>query len=274
MYDLIIDRGNGEEYLNEILPYVKLQSFSPEAPIANFNTTTTPYHNGLAITKQRMNYTERKITITVLVNSPNAEQYYFWRDEIYRLFLNEDPYYVTTTFQPYKRWKVICLGNFDLAKDNPNNYKSVSIEVTAIEGFSQSKYTTEDYPDLSDDKFGIGMNIGTDKYQYSFQNQNAFSVYNLSDIPIYTTQHDFTVDMVLTGKNIQITNRMTGEFLKINESLNNNDVKIIRQYVLIDEESGPNVNGRFPSLVKGRNDFQISGATKSTISFVLRFYYK
>ena len=45
-YDLKLDFGDGEQSLNDLLPKVRLSSFSPEAPIVDRKSLALPGRNG------------------------------------------------------------------------------------------------------------------------------------------------------------------------------------------------------------------------------------
>ncbi|MBT2615334.1 MULTISPECIES: phage tail domain-containing protein [unclassified Bacillus (in: firmicutes)] len=278
-YDLLIDFGNGEQKLSELLPKVNLLSFSPPAPIIERDVQSIPGKSGLIQTNQKkVVYKERPIPVKLLIKSVIPQQFYLWRSEVYRLLVRDHSYYISNTFEPYKRWLVTCDGNFSIEKEAQYRHKEFQVEFTCLPGVAESKYNTDSAYNLSKERFGIGMNIPNEDLVYLFEDSNAqlpyqFRVYNGGDIRLYTTEHDFEVELTLTGKDVKISNRNTGEYLMINETLTKAQVVIFRQYVTVNGKIAK-TTGRFPSLLPGYNLMEVSGASQKSIKFNTRFYYK
>lgn len=278
-YDLLLDFGNGIQGLNDLLPKARLLSFSPGSPIIERKVQSVPGRNGLVLTNQKkVNYKERPVSVKLFLQSDIPEQFYTWRHEVYKLLVRDEPYYISNTFEPYKRWLVTCDGNFSIEKDGQNNHKDIQVDFLCLNGLSESMYTTSSAYNLSKERFGIGMNIPNEDLTYHFEDNNAnlpyqFRVYNGGDIRLYTTDHDFEVELTLTGKNVKISNRNNGEYLIINETLTNAKVIIFRQYVTVNGKIAK-TSGRFPSLLPAYNLMEISGASQKIIDFNTRFYYK
>ncbi|WP_336863673.1 phage tail family protein [Peribacillus frigoritolerans] len=273
-YDLKLDFGDGEQNLNDLLPKVRLSSFSPEAPIVDRKSLALPGRNGIILTNQRKTiYKERKIVVKFHINSRIPEQFYLWRHEVYKLLVRDEPYYISNEFEPYKRWLVICDGNFNIDKDSNKNFKEFDVEFTCITGFAESKFMASEFYNLGGEMYGVGMNIPQEDLVYRFNNNYSFKVYNGGDVRLYPTEHDYSVDLVLSGTNVKIKNNNTGEYLTIKGKLTNAKVMILRQYVTVNGKIAK-TEGRFPSLVPGYNQIVITGANKSSIDFITRFYFK
>ncbi|MET1176929.1 phage tail domain-containing protein [Peribacillus simplex] len=277
-YDLLLDFGDGEKKLSELLPKVILLSFSPPAPIIERNMQSIPGRNGLVITNQNKTlYKERQIPVKLFIKSVIPEQFYLWRHEIYKLLVRDQPYYISTTFEPYKRWLVTCDGDFAIEKDGQYMHKEFELNFTSLNGLAESKYTTTSSElNLSKERFGIGMNIPSEDHKYKYSglwDPSQFSIYNAGDITVFPTEHDYTVEFTFVGKDVKIKNNTNGEYLIIKGSFNKEKVNIIRQYVMVDGKV-PATQGRFPSLVPGVNRFEITGSRSTSVAFDFRFYYK
>lgn len=273
-YDLLIDFGDGEQKLSDLLPKVILLSFSPPAPSIERNMKSIPGMSGLVITNQKKTlYKERQIPVRLMIRPVIAEQFYLWRNEIYKLFVRDKPFYISNTFEPYKRWLVTCDGDFAIEKDGQYRHKEFEVNFTCLKGFAESKYMASEFYNLGGEMYGVGMNIPQDDLVYSFNNNYSFKVYNGGDVRLYPTEHDYSVDLVLSGTNVKIKNNNTGEYLTIKGKLTNAKVVILRQYVTVNGKIAK-TEGRFPSLVPGYNQIVITGANKSSIDFITRFYFK
>lgn len=119
-------------------------------------------------------YTERKITLKITVEASNSQQFHLKRDALYKLFVQEDPYYVIYTWQPLKRWLVTCDDVFSVFQENGRTWQEVEISLTAIQGVAESVYNSQASFNLIDNKFHFGMNIGmVDNPSYSFVDKKA-----------------------------------------------------------------------------------------------------
>ncbi|KIN56344.1 phage tail domain-containing protein [Bacillus subtilis] len=276
MFDLLIDQGDGDQSLRSLLPFVRLQSFTPESPSIGRTTLDLANRNGLVQRQRRVKYKERKIKAVFLLSARSPEHFYLYRDALAKLFVQDVPYYITHTFTPGVRWKVVCDDVFDREKNREKNYKEIELEFIALDGLSESKYTSETALNVAGEHFFSGMNIpDQNDIPYRFKDVADFKVYNASDVTIYPTEHDYTVEMYLAGTNITIANRTTGESLTIKTTLNSTQkVEIRRQYVFVNDSAGVKTSGRFPSMAPGYNSFYVQNASAVDIRFKTRFYYK
>ncbi|MGG1014858.1 phage tail family protein [Bacillus subtilis] len=276
MSDLLIDQGDGDQSLKKLLPFVRLQSFTPESPSIVRTTIDLPNRNGLVLRQRRVKYKERKIKAVFLIKAESPEHFYLYRSALSKLFVQDIPYYVTHSFSPGVRWKVVCDDSFDREKDRHKNYKEIEVEFLALDGLAESKFTTETPLNIEGEHFFPGMNIpDQNEIPYHFKDTADFKVYNASDVTIYPTEHDYTVEMYLAGTNITIANRTTAESFTIKGTLNSKQkVEIRRIYTLINNTAGVKTSGRFPSLAPGFNSFYVQNASAVDIQFKTRFYYK
>ncbi|KAF1340201.1 phage tail domain-containing protein [Bacillus rugosus] len=271
--DLIVDGVP----VSESLPGVSLLSFTPDAPVFERKTSTLPYRNGVIMPQKgnRGRYMERKISIELALDAANSQQFYAYRHDIYNLFVKEDPYYVTCTYEPHKRWLVTCDDGFSAPQNSHQTWNTISLSLTAIQGLAESIYDSLTPFDLSGEHYGIGMNIGLyNDPQYHFVNKSKFTVYNVGDAKISPIDHNYDVQMYLAGTDITIENSTTGEKIKFSGTLKKEDLlTLVKQYVVKDS-SVVSTTGRFPSLAPGKNEFHIYNATYSDIQFITHFYYK
>lgn len=272
---IYIDKGEGDKSIFDLLPFVKrVTKFEPAAPVIERQTGEAGTRDGLTQTAKEIRYKERDVKIRFFVDVSRPENFNMTIAAIYRFFVSEEPYYITDSYSPSRRWKVICDEPETVEKDGINNFKEVEFTVKSIHGLAESKYTTE-YPiNLANEQWYFGMGVPKiDELPYEF-NTFSFDVYNIGDIRIRPTDKDYQVKLWLTGKNPTITNKTTGESLTINKTLTMKDeIEIIRQYVLINDSPGIDITGRWPSLVPGYNHFYISGVSEARVKFISRFYY-
>lgn len=272
---IYIDKGEGDESIFDLLPFVKrVTKFEPAAPIIERQTAETGTRDGITQTAKEIRYKERNVKISFFIDISRPENFGMAISSIYRVFVSEEPYYITDSYSPSRRWKVICDEPETIEKDGPNNWKEVTLTVTSIHGLAESKYTTEYPVNLSGEQWYFGMGVPKiDELPYEFD-KFSFDVYNIGDTRIRPTDKDYQVQLWLSGKKPKITNKTTGESLTINRALTMDDeIEIIRQYVLVNDTPGVDVTGRWPSLVPGYNHFYISGVSEAKVKFITRFYY-
>ncbi|AME05015.1 phage tail domain-containing protein [Bacillus sp. SDLI1] len=272
-YDLIID----EKFLSERLGGVSLSSFRPESADFERKTKTHPLRNGIITPKKnnRGRFKERKITVRLNISVSNSEQFYLLRGDLFRLFKRKDPYYVGHTYEPNKRWLVVCDDTFSVVQEEDKPWATVDITLTAIQGLSESLYNTSQNINLIDKHWDIGMNVElVDDPIYKFKNKNKFIVYNLGDETLDPMNFKYNVEMYLEGKDIIIANETNGTSVTlVGSQSKKNKLSLFEHYVLNGSTIVTTKNGRFPPLEPGRNVFTIKNASYSDIRFITHFYY-
>lgn len=271
--DLIVDGVP----VSESLPGVSLLSFTPDSPVFERKSTTLPYRNGILIPrKDNMGrYTERKISVELALDVANAQQFYTYRHDIYNLFVKEDPYYVTCTYEPHKRWLVTCDDSFSVQQNAHQTWGTITFSLTAVQGLSESIFNSLTPVDLNGEHYGLGMNVGEfDTPQYRFTNLKRFNVYNFGNVRVSPIEHDYNVRMYFEGKDIVITNKTTDQSVKLLGTFKESDLLTLNKQYVIKGSSIVSKQGRFPTLSPGKNEFTISNATYSDLQFITRFYYK
>lgn len=273
-FDLIISYdGTREHYLSEMLPFLDFRGLSPAAPSIERQTTTLATQHGLIQTSPNVRFQETSVKAKFNLSAKSHQQFYINRQEVIRAFKRVKPFYISTTYDPNRRWLVVCDDGIDIDKDNEKKDKEFEVDFKALKGLAESKFTTSKDFNLASEHFNVGMNIPSkDNIPYSF-NSKSFTVFNGSDVALDTIQFDYQVKMKLSGKDVKITNKTTNESIVINGSVKNTQViKCINQYVFIDDKIASK-KGRFPSLEIGDNQFVIENATSVQIDFITRFYY-
>ncbi|MBM7029461.1 phage tail domain-containing protein [Bacillus velezensis] len=263
--------------VSESLPGVSLASFTPDAPVFERKSTTLPYRNGILIPRKDNagRYTERKISVELALDVSNAQQFYTYRHDIYNLFVREDPYYVTCTYEPHKRWLVTCDDSFSVQQNSHQTWGTITFSLTAVQGLSESIFNSLTPVDLNGEHYGLGMNVGEfDNPQYRFTNLKRFNVYNFGDVRLSPIEHDYNVRMHFEGKDIVITNKTTNQSVKLLGTFKKGDLLTLNKQYVIKGSSIVNKQGRFPTLLPGKNEFTISNATYSDLQFITHFYYK
>ncbi|OTQ85420.1 hypothetical protein BG31_14950 [Bacillus subtilis subsp. subtilis] len=272
-YDLIID----ERYLSERLGGVSLSSFRPESVDFERKTKTHPLRNGIITPKKnnRGRFKERKIVVRLNISVSNSEQFHLLRGDLFRLFKRKDPYYVGYTYEPNKRWLVVCDDTFSVDQEDGKTWATIDITLTAIQGLSESLYNSAQNINLIDQHWDIGMNIDQiDNPVYTFKNKNKFEVYNLGDESLDPMNFKYNVEMYLEGKDIEIKNETNGESVTlVGSQSKKNKLSLLEHYVVNGTSIVTTKNGRFPSLDPGKNIFKIKNATYSDIKFITHFYY-
>lgn len=273
--EIYLDYGTGDKSLFDLLPFIKrVEAFTPEAPVIERQVTEELGGDGEVQTSPIIRYKARNIKFRIFCEVGRPEQFPLLEHRLYQMFARREPYYISDSYSPNKRFKVTGDNLETIEKEGAAFWKSIEITLRNVTGLAESKHTTEEAYNLAGENWNLGMNIpAIDNIPYKFTTRD-FNVYNGGDVRIFPSKHDYEVRMYLTGSNIKITNRTTGESLTIKKNLTSaQEVKIVGQYIVINETTGIDFSGRFPSLAEGINSFGVENASSIDIQFITRFYY-
>lgn len=204
--------------------------------------------------------------------------YELQRLKVYKIFDSQEPFYIINSRIPYLRHKVVADG---FSYPRLNNYwkaKNVSVNLTAYEGFAETTATTLTPFDLNSDRFGFGIGITNDNFQYSFTNTNKFVFNNLGHIPLLADNKPVEIIFKgIVGKELTIRNNTTKQSFTYKKPLLKSDE--FRLIGLVPTVSGSQRLGNsfssrsYLDFAVGPNEIEVIGARDFTIKFNTRFYY-
>lgn len=236
-------------------------------------------------------YTDRDISLKILLQPEDTKDYRLLRDEVYETFQSSDTIYVTETYQQGKKYKVSIDTRF-IPERLADNQIFAEAEITCMSielPFSESIGTTQDIQrdGINSDKglwgFGMGLLSGDDSQKYTHTlprfSKMEFDIYNAGNVPfIHPFEQDLKIKISgVTGSTelLELRNKTNGTTFRVNEKVTNSKT------ILLD---GPNItinslqsfrktNRKYIVLNKGWNEFEVTGATGAKVEFDFPFYY-
>ncbi|MGX5575427.1 phage tail domain-containing protein [Bacillus toyonensis] len=194
-----------------------------------------------------------------LIEPNGIDDFYKVRNKLFRLFASRTPFYIVTSREPEKRWKVRVANKYEVEPQANGNYGLIEIQFKSAYTFSQSTYTT------------------MERMPASYLRTTAtFSIENKGDEVIDPREVELLITFKGVSENIKIKNKTTGEeWIYKGKTTANEIIRIDR---VRSTKNGLSIvrdtNKKAISLGMGINDFEITGAIGAfSISFDFRFQY-
>jgi len=230
-------------------------------------------HDGGIFTESQ--FTERVITVELLYESRDIQDFYLLRDEINALFTRKESFYIIFKGEPYKRYLVKLNQGFTI---EPNMHmNSFEVEFTCVSLFGESTATTTKLKKEWDSNQWAwnGQITWEDDISYKYAT-NDFVVHNLGSAQINPRQSDLKITLQGTFPNgITIKNQTTNEEYKYTQPLTTGDTLVLDGIRTLKngQSDFKNTNKKLVTLSVGDNRFLIEGGTISNIEFDFRFLY-
>jgi hypothetical protein len=215
----------------------------------------------------------RRINASFYMKAVDYDDYALLRDEVFRIFRNDEVFYVIESRNPGRRWLVRIETPFII--DQQGLYGFFDVEFIADNPFAESIGTTLDPLTFDTDLWQIGQGLTIDDKTYQFTT-STFQVYNAGDIAVDPRVFPLTITFTGASTNLAITNVTTGEVWEYTGTTQAGDV--IKLDGKRSTKNGLSVfrdtNRTVIKIAQGWNDFTITGASGTfTISYDFRFYY-
>ncbi|MDA2261313.1 phage tail family protein [Bacillus cereus group sp. Bc200] len=215
------------------------------------------------------------IRAQILFYSRDIWDFYLFRNEIYKLFASQDPFYIITNREPGKRWKVRVANAYEIEPKAFGQYGEFNIVFKSASPFCESIGTTMSPFTFDSNLWQIGQGLIAEDVKYT-HNTTSFRIYNAGDVLIDPRNLPLKIRFIGASKNLAIKNVTTGDFWSYTgETINGsvielNGVKSTRNGTSIFGAT----NWGLITLKEGWNDFVLSGAIGNfKIEFDFRFYY-
>lgn len=219
-------------------------------------------------------YGDREIRTRLMFVGRDMYDYPLLRNLVYTYFYSKNPFYIIPDEQKGKRILVRCSDSIDPDRFGDGAEIDVNFISERLPWF-ESRGTSLDDKTFSSGLWSIGMGLYDDMPPYEYTNDTSFVIDNIGDIDIDPRQHDLLITFTGASTNLKIKNETTGVEWNYTGSTNSSDIITIE--CPNTEKNGlniyPNTNRKDIGLVKGINNFTITGATSFTISFQFRFLY-
>lgn len=215
----------------------------------------------------------REIYLKLYFIASMQDEYSNKRDEVFRLLDSREPFYLSESRTPHKRWKVKLQGSF-----SPEQFWRLGFfEINLL---SPSPYAESIVSTLDKEQTDVFYQVETEEsIQYVFETETFF-IWNNGDVDVNPRYQwaDLKITYQGPSESLRIKNISTGdEWLYDGTTIEGDTIVIdgIKSYKNTVESSiFGSTNRKIITLAPGRNDFEVIGATGPfSISFDFRFYY-
>lgn len=249
----IIERLDGRRYVLEDLK-IFTRDFIVSSPEYDHTFEKIDGMDGLIDLGTTINATD--LYGIFYLESDSIDKYTDKRDEVFNLFESTDPFYITDTRQPYKRWLVKIEGTFDI--EQVLKYGLFEIDFTSIKGCAESIGTTtmaSTFEHLED--LPVTYTDYTNIYATKFKIYNPGKMIDPRNI-----NHYLKIMYKGNSENLRIKNLTTGDEWVYNGSSNLDDEIVLEG--IRSTKNGLSIfrqtNKRLITLAHGWNEFEIRGA--------------
>lgn len=272
---LMITKLNGKEFVISSNKDMKVLMFLPSSPLFNAQYEKILGRHGDIDLPGGSFDSQESIKSRIFFRSRDIYDFYLFRDEIFRLFASQEPFYITTNREPGKRWKVRVASRYEIEPKGNGSYGVFDITFKSASPFCESIGTTLDPITFDSNLWQIGQGLIAEDTKYRY-NIPTFRIFNAGDVTIDPRNMPLKIRFIGTSKNLTIKNTTTGDVWSYTgETIN---ASVIELNGVKSTRNGTSIFGAtnwgLITLKEGWNDFILSGATGNfKIEFDFRFYY-
>lgn len=254
------------------------RDFSPSYPQPDNVTERIPGRHGAV--DLGSTYGPRIISCSFYLKGADFKDYAFRRDEVFTIFDSREPFYITESRNPGKRWLVRLNSVFSI--DQQFQYGFFEVDFVSLYPFAESINTTLDPFEFNGKlQFGQGLETIFDqelKYRHS---SKSFSIYNAGDVTVDPREVPLRIKTWFTQDNtdsttLEITNKTTGDYFKYEGQVFRGSTVIIDGVRTVRSTGTPlsrRTNYGLITLSPGWNRFEVKCNEFREIEFLFRFYY-
>ncbi|MGG5736886.1 phage tail family protein [Bacillus cereus group sp. IBL03679] len=271
---LTVITSNGEEFIIETNNAMEVLNFLPPSPLYNAQYEKIDGNHGEIDLGGSFDARDN-IRTKILFYAKDIWDFYLFRDEIFKLFASQEPFYIITNRQPGKRWKVRVANTYEIEPQAFGQYGEFNIIFKSASSFCESVGTTMDPFTFDSGLWQIGQNLPAEDLIYK-HSTSSFRIYNASDIEIDPRKLPLVIRIRGATNGLTITNRTTADVFKLNipttagDTIELNRVRVFKNGNTVFTST----NRKVIRLAPGWNDFIVSGISGAfQIEFDFRFYY-
>jgi predicted phage tail component-like protein len=205
----------------------------------------------------------RILTGNFFFTASDVDEYPTLRNEIFRIFLSRDSFYLIDDREPNRKWEVKCNSVFK--PDQILQHGSFDLDFICPKGYAESIDSTLN--------MAIVQLSGSTVQKYK-HTSTTFEIYNESNVSINPRKLPLIIKYLGASSNLQIKNLTTGDTWSYtgttisNDTLEINGTRSLKNGVSVFS----NTNRKLISLNEGWNEFQLIG-TSGTIEITFDFYF-
>lgn len=276
---LTITKTNGEKFVISKTENMSVLMFLPSSPFFNVPYDKIPGRHGELDIEGGSFDSRDNIKSRIFFRSKNIYNFNLFRNEIFRLFASQEPFYITTNREPGKRWKVRVASKYEIEPKGNGTYGVFEIIFKSASAFVESVGTTLSPMTFKSGLWQFGQGLSTELMQYVHRT-TSFRIFNAGDVMINPKDFPLLIRFRGSSENLKITNKTTGDEWswtgtttgdsKTGEVIQLKDVRAFKGVNSIFSRT----NFKLINIAIGWNEFELTGVTGDFyISFDFRFYY-
>ncbi|MFJ8217687.1 phage tail family protein [Bacillus cereus] len=271
---LKIIKENGKEFVIASNKDMEVLNFLPPSPFYNVQYEKLDGRHGQIEVGGSFDARDN-IRAQILFYSRDIWDFYLFRNEIFKLFASQDPFYIITNREPGKRWKVRVANTYEIEPKAFGQYGEFNIVFKSASPFCESIGTTLDPFTFDSNLWQIAQGLISEDNKYS-HNTTLFRIFNAGDVTINPRNTPLKIRYIGSSENLSIKNVTTGDVWSYAGETINGD--IIELNGVKSTKNGTSIFGAtnwgLITLKSGWNDFVLTGtAGNFEIKFDFRFYY-
>ncbi|OHX39235.1 phage tail family protein [Cytobacillus oceanisediminis] len=261
--DVLLEKLDGTTY-NLKDSGIGVADFVVSSPHYSTNYEETDGRQGMEDTGTTIG--SRQIKLDLYFVSLSMDDYSLKRDEIFRLFNSLEPFYISESRSPKKRWKVKVEGAF--SPEQKGIFGFFDLLLVSACPYALSKGSTLNP--------GWGFQVSTHDNVHYTHTTSVFSIWNDGDVAVDPREHYLKIVFRGASESLTIRNLTTEEEWIYNGNSFAGD--IIELNGIRSLKNGSSIfgqtNKKLITLSPGMNEFEITGAVDPfEISFDFNFLY-
>lgn len=262
-----------EQVLTDI-PKLRFLDFDEEGVEVQANTMEVKGKDGVMMGPST--FGPFNLVLRFFYTGADTETYNLLKQRLRGLLFRRNPYYITHSDMPGKKYAVYCSEN--AIEDIGEQYGTFEISFVVFKGYSESLSDTLDTEFLTENwQFGSNLlSNGEMKYKHD---RGRFSIWNGSNDAISPLEHKLIIRISADAPNgFKMINHHTDEEFVYTGSLNKSQTLVLNGvHPIIDKTRvGIDTNYSWITLAEGENNIEITGNGISNVSaeFEFNFIYR
>lgn len=259
------------------IPKLSLLDFEEEGVQVNANAQEMNGTDGV-ILGGRTTFGSFKLILRFWYKGNDTDDYNLMKQRLRGLLFKRDPYYISHSDMPGKKYAVYCEEN--AITDVGTQFGQFEVTFVVYKGYSESLKDTQSLNLMSDFwQYGNGLTASEDtKYTH---NTNKFKIFNGSTDTIEPAmnRHDLEISINIDAPNgFKLVNKTNKTEFEYTKKLTTKDTLIIKgaNPFINNKRVGHNTTFEYVTIAEGYNDFEIQGdgAILKEIKFKFPFIYR
>lgn len=254
------------------IPKLSLLDFTEEGVEVEPNTQKVNGTDGV-ILGGRTTFGSFNLILRFWYKGNDTDDYNLMKQRLRGLFHTRDPYYISHSDMPGKKYHVYCEDN--AITDVGTQFGQFEVTFVVFKGYSESLKDTQNLNLMSDFwQYGSGL-VADENTKYT-HSTNKFQIFNGSTDTIEPSinRHELEISMKVNAPNgFKLLNKTNNSEFEYTAKVLEKDTIILRgdNPYIKNKRVGHNTNFEYITLDKGYNDFEVQGDGVKVIEIKFKF---